>query len=253
MSPLEVRCDTATIIVARELKTTIKLPEGGTLHVRDSLAYKILKKLNLKRITNWNGQDLEAEDGSMYLKIKEDKLEIQLKGSFFVFNKNWEKALNEVLEVIRGENLAYYFTRLDILYLTRENLFKPIKKTDFKKLTTTTHEKARDPFWFSVFSTVFGITYYDKRTQLEKIKKKNPKYYQHYLKKYGIKEPLYHFELRQLLFRRKNRRTHITSELVPSSNNFPFIFENVRLEIEDQILSRVKFNKAIKDLIKGGK
>lgn len=250
MSVLEVRGDTATIVVERELKSYVGLPEGGTLQVRDSLAYSILNELGLKRLSVWNHQDLEAEDKSIYFKVKQEKLEIQLKGSFFVFSKNWEARLNQVLKVLRDDGKTYRFSRFDVLYLTRTDLFSSLRKTDFKNLETNTREKKSEPFWFNTFSTIFGVVFYDKQKQLKKIKKQNPEYVRLYGEKFGTTEPLYHFELRQLLFRRKDKKTQVVTEFVPSSNLYPFDFKKVRAEIEETVLSRVGFHKTIKNLIK---
>ena len=46
---LEVRADTATIIVERELRTHINLKEGGSLLVKDELAHKILERKSISK------------------------------------------------------------------------------------------------------------------------------------------------------------------------------------------------------------
>lgn len=249
---LEIRADTATIIIDRPLKAFIDLKEGGTLLVKDVLAHNILTKLGLQRTNVWNGTDLEAHDRSMYFKVRAEKLEIQIKGSFFALHPNWEKRLNDVLSVIREENLNYRFTRFDVLYLTRKNIFPYLKKSDFRNMDTALMENKKEPFWFNTFSTIFGLVYYDKNRQLKKIKKKNPEYVKAYEEKFGTTEPLYHFEIRQLLFRRKDRK-QIVTEFIPSVKDFPFRFEKVREEIEVEILKRVKLHREIIHLIKGGK
>lgn len=248
---LEVRADTATIIVERELRTHINLKEGGSLLVKDVLAHKILESLGLKRASVWNGTDLESEEKEIYFKVKSERLEIQLKGAFFTLNKDWLGKLNQVLGVIKAEKLDYHFSRFDLLYITRENLFKELRRSQFKADPDIKYSKDWEPYWFRVFSTVLGVVYYDKIRQVQKLKKKSPTYFNHYSEKYGLDGPLYHLELRQLLFRRKDK--NITTELVPSSSEYPFNFSKVRQEIEGNVLSRVKFHRKIKKLIKEAK
>lgn len=148
---LEVRADTATVIVERELKTHINLKEGGSLLVKDVLAHKILESLGLKRASVWNGTDLESEEKEIYFKIKSERLEIQLKGAFFALNKDWLGTLNQVLGVIKAENLDYHFSRFDLLYITRENLFKELRRSKFKADPDIKYSKEWEPYWFRVF------------------------------------------------------------------------------------------------------
>lgn len=245
---LETRIDGLTLIVDRKQQTTVQLEEG-VLNVKCALGYEISNLLGVHRKAEWKGNDFSLEDGSIYFANFEDKLEIQIKASLCVFHKDYENKINQILSLIKEKGFRYRFTRLDICYVVSEPFFKELLKSDFKNLTTIDRKKKKETFWFSAFSTIFGIVFYDKQKQLKKLEKSQPKYFKIYRDRYG-ERPIYHLELRFFQFVQKNSKTKVITQRIPSILETPFIFEKVKNEIKEEIFKRIKLHKKIAHLLK---
>lgn len=247
---LEKRFDGLTLIVERKKQTYIKLPDSnGTLNVKCSLGYEISQLLKVGRKSEWKDDDFSLDDGSIYFGNEEERLGLQVKASFFVLRKNPYQDLNDILALLQAKGFKYKFTRIDICYVLDTPIFKELTKSDFKNIDTNERKKKKELYWFSSFSTIFGVVAYDKQKQLKKIKKKQPKYFESYQQKYGEK-PIYHFELRFFQFEHKNTKTKIITRRIPSVWEEVLDFEKVSEEIRDEILKRVKFHRGVVHLLK---
>ncbi len=250
---LETRYDGFNIVVERKRQTYIKLPEG-TLNVKCALGYEISQLLKVGRKSEWKDDDFSLEDGTIYFGNKEERLDIQVKASFCVFHTNYQPLLNDILALIIAKGYKYKFTRMDLCLVLDKPIFKELTKSDFKNLDTNERKRKNDLYWFSCFSTIFGVVSYDKQKQLKKIKKNQPKYFKAYNDKYGDK-PIYHFELRFFQFEKKNPKTKVITRLIPSAWEPVLDFKKIEQEIQEEILKRVKFHRTILHLFKtkGGK
>ncbi len=247
---LEKRFDGLTLIVERKKETHIKLPEGkGTLNVKCALGYEISQLLKVARKSEWKDNDFSLEDGSIYFGNEEERLGLQVKASFFLLRENPHQDLNNILALLQAKGLKYKFTRIDICYVLDTPIFRELTKSNFKNIDTNERKRNKDLYWFSSFSTIFGVVCYDKQRQLKKIKKKQPKYFETYKAKYGDK-PIYHFELRFFQFEQKNHKTKIITRRIPSVWEEILDFQKVEEEIRHEILGRVKFHRAILHLLK---
>ena len=249
MNVLETRVDMLTIVIQRKRQRIIDLKEGGSLDVKCALGYDIAELLGVKRRSEKKEGDFGLEGGLIYFANDEDRLVPQFKASFFVKFPNYEEKINQILDLVRSKGYKYHFTRIDFLYLLDEPVFKELDKSDFGRTDTLPKKNKGEIYWFSAFSTQYGVVSYDKQKQLKKIKKAQPEYYSHYIEKYN-KKPIYHFELRFFDFLKKNRKTQIITKRIPSIWEDKIDFNKVKLEVKKEILSRVKFKKKILHLIK---
>lgn len=244
---LEKRFDGLTLIVERKKQTYIKLQEG-TLTVKCVLGYEISELLKVGRKAEWKDDDFSLDDGSIYFGNEEERLGLQVKASFFVLRKNPYQDLNDILALLQAKGFKYKFTRIDICYVLDAPIFKELTKSDFKNIDTNERKKKKELYWFSSFSTIFGVVAYDKQKQLKKIKKKQPKYFEAYQQKYGEK-PIYHFELRFFQFETKNQKTKVITRRIPSVWEAVLDFKKIEREIQEEIFKRVKFPKKILHLL----
>jgi hypothetical protein len=249
MKILETRVDMLTMVIQRKREQTINLKEGGQLFVKCALGYEIAELLGVKRKSERKEGDFGLEGGLIYFANEEDKLIPQFKASFFIKFPNYEEKINQILELLKSKGYTYHFTRIDFLYLLDEPIFKELDRSDFKRTDTLPKKNKNEIYWFSAFSSVYGVVSYDKQKQLKKIKKAQPEYYNHYNSKYGIK-PIYHFELRFFEFLKKNSKTQIITKRIPSIWEDKIDFNKVKEEVKKEIFSRVKFKRKILHLVK---
>lgn len=245
---LEKRFDGFNLVVERKKQTQVKLQEG-TLNVKCALGYEISQLLKVGRKAEWKDDDFSLEDGSIYFGNKDERLEIQGKASFFLFHEDPKQKLNEILALIRAKGFKYKFTRIDICYVLDTPIFRELTKSDFKNVDTNERKKKKELYWFSSFSSIFGVVAYDKQKQLKKIKKKQPRYFETYQQKYGEK-PIYHFELRFFQFEHTNKKTKIITRRIPSVWEEVLDFQKAEEEIRDEIFKRVKFHRGVVHLLK---
>lgn len=247
---LEKRFDGLTLMVERKKQTYIKLPDGkGSLNVKCVLGYEISQLLKVGRKSEWKDDDFSLDDGSIYFGNETEKLGLQVKASFFLLREKPYEDLNNILALLQAKGLKYKFTRIDICYVLDTPIFKELTKSDFKNIDTNERKRKKELYWFSSFSTIFGVVCYDKQKQLKKIEDKQPKYFATYKAKYGEK-PIYHFELRFFQFEKKNHKTKVITRRIPSVWEAVLDFQKVEDEIRNEILGRVKFHRAILHLLK---
>lgn len=246
---LETRVDMLTLVIQRKRQQTINLKEGGYLNVKCVLGFEIAELLRVQRRKEKRDPDFGLEGGLIYFVNDEEKLIPQFKASFFIKFPNYQEKINQILELLRAKGFKYHFTRIDFLYLLDEPIFKELDRSDFGRTDTLPKKNKGEIYWFSAFSTQYGVVSYDKQKQLKKIKKAQPEYYSHYIEKYN-KKPIYHFELRFFDFLKKNRKTQIITKRIPSIWEDQIDFKKVKEEVKKEILSRVKFKRKILHLIK---
>lgn len=248
MKILETRVDMLTLVIRRKRTQTIELKEGGRLFVKCALGYEIAELLGMKRKSEKKEGDFGLEGGLIYFANEEEKLIAQFKASFFIKFQNYQEKINQILELLRNKGFTYHFTRVDFLYLLDEPIFKELDNSNFGRTDTLPKKNKNQIYWFSAFSTQYGVVSYDKQKQLKKIKKSQPDYFNHYASNYGAK-PIYHFELRFFEFLKKNRKTHIITKRIPSIWEDKIDFNKVKEEVKKEILSRVKFKRKIFHLL----
>ena len=246
---LEKRVDMLTMVIQRKRQKTVQFKEGGFLDVKCALGYEIAELLGVPRRRERKESDFGLEGGLIYFASDEDKLIAQFKGSFFIKFPNYEEKINQILELVRAKGFTFHFTRVDFLYLLDEPICKELDKSDFGRTDTLPKKNKNEIYWFSAFSTQYGVVSYDKQKQLKRIKKAQPDYYSHYIEKYG-KKPIYHFELRWFEFLKKDKKTQVITKRIPSIWEDKIDFKKVKTEVKKEILSRVKFKRKILHLIK---